>query len=811
MRYFLTILILLINIPIYAENYQGDYSEDSVVSFHFLTTIAEIPTTLAGTPVLSVYKNSNTTETTTGVTLNVDFNGITGFNNVVVNTNSDAFYVAHEDYSVVITTGTVGGDSRIGTVVGEFSIHNRLLGTSSSGAGGLSTIASDFTLTTGSVVSGTITNTEQFDTVYHIIDDVGSTIDVYYQFDVGSTGKAIQINWDGYIQNNAHVVSIGGWDWISSSWKSVGLVTGSNPVIPQTAENLFFTDAMTGTGLNLGIVRCRFTSTLVATVATDRILVQYTVISPTVGYENGSIWIDTVNGTSGTELYVNGTADNPVDTLTDAITISNNLGIKRFFIAQNSTLQFTETMNGYFLDGIDYTLDLNGQQVDGTTITGAVVFGTATGNGGSLLFERCKFGNATLPEIAIVGSAIAGIITASESGTYFYDRCASAVAGTATPCFDFGVIIGNTAMNMRHYSGGIEIENMQTGDTMSLEGNGQLIINASCTGGIIAIRGNFTVTDNASGAVTLSDNARYDIDQIANELATYDSPTNTEMEARTLIAASYFDPANDDVAVVTNMRGTDNAATETKQDIIDSNVDSVLIDTSNTLPNEHTLLATSSVLATVDSNIDVILVDTGTTLPSEHALLAIETKQDSILTDTGTTLPNQIAALNDPTPAQIAAANWNALKADYTTANTFGDYLDTEISSMATENKQDTIIGELALIEGVGFLTGTHSLRAIIDTGNNDWSSNGVGSVPINHTTDPDYYVTVDGVGYEGALIIAYLTSDYETGNFTSRGHTTSIVDGSWKVPLMLTSGFNYTLFFSITNQEPMTETLTVP
>ncbi len=65
-------------------------------------------------------------------------------------------------------------------------------------------------------------------------------------------------------------------------------------------------------------------------------------------------------------------------------------------------------------------------------------------------------------------------------------------------------------------------------------------------------------------------------------------PTVAQMNARTLVAADYFDPAVDAVANVTlvattttntDMRGTDNAATETKQDIIDTNVDAILVDT----------------------------------------------------------------------------------------------------------------------------------------------------------------------------------------------------------------------------------------
>ena len=53
-------------------------------------------------------------------------------------------------------------------------------------------------------------------------------------------------------------------------------------------------------------------------------------------------------------------------------------------------------------------------------------------------------------------------------------------------------------------------------------------------------------------------------------------------------------------------------ATEAKQDIIDTNVDAILVDTSTTLPSEHALLATEAKQDIIDTNVDAILVDTGT-------------------------------------------------------------------------------------------------------------------------------------------------------------------------------------------------------
>jgi hypothetical protein len=155
-------------------------------------------------------------------------------------------------------------------------------------------------------------------------------------------------------------------------------------------------------------------------------------------------------------------------------------------------------------------LALGGQQVDNITITGAVVSGIGTGNGGSVLFERSKFGDCTLPEVAVVGSAIAGTITANEAdSTYFFDRCASAVAGTGAPTFDFGSGLGNIALNLRHNSGGWNIQNMDSGDTMSLEGDGQLIVNANCSGGTVVIRGNIETSGAGLGNLTVTEDARF--------------------------------------------------------------------------------------------------------------------------------------------------------------------------------------------------------------------------------------------------------------------------------------------------------------
>lgn len=103
-------------------SYYGDRALSSTVMFQFTTSVNGTPTTLSGSPVISVYKNS-TTEGTTGVTLTADYDSRTGLNHVVIDTSADGtFFATGNDFSCVITTGTVGGVSQVGVEVGSFSI-----------------------------------------------------------------------------------------------------------------------------------------------------------------------------------------------------------------------------------------------------------------------------------------------------------------------------------------------------------------------------------------------------------------------------------------------------------------------------------------------------------------------------------------------------------------------------------------------------------------------------------------------------------------------------------------------------------------
>src|SRR5450759_3329487 len=94
----------------------------STLMMQFTTAVNGVPTDLAGSPAISVYKN-NVTESTTGITLTAPYDSRTGLAHVVIDTSADAtFYAADNDFSVVITTGTLGGVSMVGYEVGSFQL-----------------------------------------------------------------------------------------------------------------------------------------------------------------------------------------------------------------------------------------------------------------------------------------------------------------------------------------------------------------------------------------------------------------------------------------------------------------------------------------------------------------------------------------------------------------------------------------------------------------------------------------------------------------------------------------------------------------
>lgn len=105
--------------------YLGNYAEDAVVDFKWSSNGADgASITRATNGTISVYKANGTTQTTVGITDTEDFDALTGIHHCRIDTSADAFYVASEDYQVVLSAATIDGKT-VNAVLAHFSIQKR--------------------------------------------------------------------------------------------------------------------------------------------------------------------------------------------------------------------------------------------------------------------------------------------------------------------------------------------------------------------------------------------------------------------------------------------------------------------------------------------------------------------------------------------------------------------------------------------------------------------------------------------------------------------------------------------------------------
>ena len=223
-------------------------------------------------------------------------------------------------------------------------------------------------------------------------------------------------------------------------------------------------------------------------------------------YEGGAVWIDTVNGASGTTNFENGTITNPSLTLADALTIAVSLNLKSLRIVPGSTITLAAALQDYVVFGNDYVLVLGGQNVNNSIFAGAdAVSGIFLGNPG---FDRSHIDSITGSGGDFHDCGFRGTITANAAGDWLIHHCQSDIAGETTPIFDFGTDVGvGSNVTFSNYHNGIEIRNLNNSgtDLFSISGQGQIIYAASSSG-TVNQRGDWKVTNTGGVTITADDN-----------------------------------------------------------------------------------------------------------------------------------------------------------------------------------------------------------------------------------------------------------------------------------------------------------------
>ncbi len=157
-------------------------------------------------------------------------------------------------------------------------------------------------------------------------------------------------------------------------------------------------------------------------------------------------------------------------------------------------------------------------------------------------------------------------------------------------------------------------------------------------------------------------------------------------------------------------------------------------------------------------------------------------------------------AVTPPTGAEIADAVWDEAIAGHAGAGSTGAAL----SAAAPADPWATALPGAYAAGTAGKILGNYS--------------QGGGNTAVNHNTtsaDNLRYTTALGAGISGAVIKAYLKTDYDAGNRTDayvKGRTVTDVNGRWTNDLYLDGGYTYTiLFYKSGTYGPDTKEVTLP
>lgn len=429
--------------------------------------------------------------------------------------------------------------------------------------------------------TGTFANTEAEDGSYHVIDDTGNAIDIVYRANISGGRLGSQLIFKGYLNSNNDTINVQVYDFVGADWETRLVITGQNGSI-NIALDIPILLKHTGTGADLGDVLVRFVNTGQSgpQLNIDELLVQGVANTSSLGFLNAAVWMDTIDGESGTAEGV-GQATKPSDNIADGLTIAAANNLHRFEVGTGSTITLGSATNFLAFAGVGWVLALGGQDVGSSRFFGAAVSGTGIGSG-RVVLDRCLFiGAASFTNFALLSCNLTTqMLTLGVAGTHRLINCEGSAA-----TIDFDAALGATTLDVFRWSGSLTIDNMKAGDVLNFNCNeGALTLNASCTAGTINKSGTFGLTDNSTGMTS------NDVGQAAL-LAVSTEARLAELDAVNLPT---------DIAAINTKLGSP-TVTDMSTDIANMQTD---VDTTNTKLGTPTDTDMSTDIANIQADVD---------------------------------------------------------------------------------------------------------------------------------------------------------------------------------------------------------------
>ncbi len=368
-----------------------------------------------------------------------------------------------------------------------------------------------FVITTGLSEVNNEDATRALGGIVHQISDNAGTLDVYYLHDIGGAFSPNTIVFTGRMNGNNQdvVVYVNTNTQASPTWVEVATLEGqASSISIEHVWKLENSDQMVGADAGKVAVRFQATGLSSATLTTDQIVVEKTTIASVTGYQDGQIWVNTLSGTAGTVVNVNGVADKAVLTWADAVTISTSGDFANdFHIINGSTIALTGTSDKFSLFGDNWILQLASRSVAGAYFQGAHVSGVGT-SATEVHYEGCDVATMSVQIGHFDFCTFSGTVTHTLAGDYNYHNCKSMVAGPNGPTFAKTAGQAITAQ-WRSWAGSINLTGLEVGDTLTIGGTelGTIDLGSPAGAVVVEIRGIYKALANIGSASVNLDGA----------------------------------------------------------------------------------------------------------------------------------------------------------------------------------------------------------------------------------------------------------------------------------------------------------------
>lgn len=245
------------------------------------------------------------------------------------------------------------------------------------------------------------------------------------------------------------------------------------------------------------------------------------------------IYIDQINGSAGNNPESTiGKPTNPVNNMIDARILADfdNLRSYKFRNALTMTADHTEWLFEGLTSRENDAITLGGFNVGNSKFRNCKLTGSMAG---SIDCQHCEIDVVSGLDGVLTDCGLGGTITTASGIEVHFESCHSEIAGGATPIVSIG---SNTNVYFRAYSGGIQLNNIVAGNTISVDLDpGHLILDSSCTGGTVLVRGVGRLTDNSNGT-TIIDLGLLDAREVhlTNQLIAGNATVSTDNQTVTI-------------------------------------------------------------------------------------------------------------------------------------------------------------------------------------------------------------------------------------------------------------------------------------